>query len=634
MCRSERRRALVLVGIALALISGSRATGAAEGGAVAALAAIEARATTEAPAAGEARATSVPLAGPAFAAGRQAVLAAMAGIGREATAAEIAAWDIDVRPDFKGLPPGQGSVARGEEVWDAKCASCHGTFGESNEVFTPIVGGTTAHDMQVGLASGLLKDGGRTTLMKVSTLSTLWDYINRAMPWNAPRSLTVEEVYASLAYILNLGGVVADDFVLSNENIASVQEKLPNRDGMTRRHGLWTVDGMPDVQATACMNNCRRDVPAIRSQLPEHARDAHGDLSEQQRPLGPTRGAVTVAGQPPPPDFEETRRLARAIGAPIAAASAAAPAAVPPAAEASAAEASRRQTASGGVRWPRRPRWPRHPRPRSPRPQPRPPHRRSRHLRPPRPQALPASSRPVAVPAMRPTARRSVPRGVKSSIVTGTSPTPSGTSLVRSPPAVKGSGDRSRCRRNRRCPTPIAGRSPPGSSPAPGDCHRGKSEMSNESRRGMLQQAGGVTVMMLAAAAGLLRPGKAAAAWNKAAFEVKGNLDEVVKALGGKAAAQQSADVVMTSPDIAENGAVVPIGVASKLAKTEEIAILVEKNPNALAAVFMLTPESDASVSTRVKMGQSSDVYALVKADGKYYYAKKEVKVTLGGCGG
>jgi sulfur-oxidizing protein SoxY len=158
--------------------------------------------------------------------------------------------------------------------------------------------------------------------------------------------------------------------------------------------------------------------------------------------------------------------------------------------------------------------------------------------------------------------------------------------------------------------------------------------MSNESRRGMLQQAGGVTVMMLAAAAGLLRPGKAAAAWNKAAFEVKGNLDEVVKALGGKAAAQQSADVVMTSPDIAENGAVVPIGVASKLAKTEEIAILVEKNPNALAAVFMLTPESDASVSTRVKMGQSSDVYALVKADGRYYYAKKEVKVTLGGCGG
>ncbi|MET0506971.1 MAG: c-type cytochrome [Burkholderiaceae bacterium] len=273
----------------------------------------------------------------------------MAGIGREATAAEIAAWDIDVRPDFKGLPPGLGSVARGEEVWDAKCASCHGTFGESNEVFTPIVGGTTAHDMQVGLASGLLKDGGRTTLMKVSTLSTLWDYINRAMPWNAPRSLTVEEVYASLAYILNLGGIVADDFVLSNENIASVQEKLPNRDGMTRRHGLWTVDGMPDVQATACMNNCRRDVPAIRSQLPEHARDAHGDLSEQQRPLGPTRGAVTVAGQPPPPDFEETRRLARAIGAPIAAASAAAPAAVPPAAEASAAVAAAAEASAAAV---------------------------------------------------------------------------------------------------------------------------------------------------------------------------------------------------------------------------------------------------------------------------------------------
>jgi cytochrome c len=223
-----------------------------------------------------------------------------------------------VRPDFEGLPPGRGSVARGAEVWEAKCASCHGTFGESNEVFAPIVGGTTAQDIQVGLASGLLKDGGRTTLMKVPTLSTLWDYINRAMPWTAPRSLTVEEVYASLAYILNLGGIVPDDFVLSNDNIASVQEKLPNRDGMTRRHGLWTVDGTPDVRASACMSDCRRDLPAIRSRLPEHARDAHGDLSSQQRALGPTRGAVTVAGQPPPADFEQTRRLARAIGAPTA----------------------------------------------------------------------------------------------------------------------------------------------------------------------------------------------------------------------------------------------------------------------------------------------------------------------------
>ncbi|HSW83104.1 MAG TPA: c-type cytochrome, partial [Usitatibacter sp.] len=65
------------------------------------------------------------------------------GVGRPATPAEIAAWDIDVRPDFKGLPPGSGSVQQGQKVWDAKCASCHGTFGESNEVFTPLVGGIT-----------------------------------------------------------------------------------------------------------------------------------------------------------------------------------------------------------------------------------------------------------------------------------------------------------------------------------------------------------------------------------------------------------------------------------------------------------------------------------------------------------
>src|SRR6185503_20856554 len=88
------------------------------------------------------------------------------GIGRPATPAEIRAWDIDVRPDFKGLPPGSGSVAQGEKVWDAKCTSCHGTFGESNEVFTPLVGGTTAEDIKAGRVKSLVTgDTGRTTLM-------------------------------------------------------------------------------------------------------------------------------------------------------------------------------------------------------------------------------------------------------------------------------------------------------------------------------------------------------------------------------------------------------------------------------------------------------------------------------------
>src|SRR5688572_10967746 len=136
------------------------------------------------------------------------------GIGRPATPAEIKAWDIDVRPDFKGLPPGSGSVAKGQKVWDEKCASCHGTFGESNEVFTPIVGGTTAADVKAGRVASLVTgDVARSTLMKLPTLSTLWDYINRAMPWNAPKTLTTEEVYAVVAYILNLGDLVPGDFV-------------------------------------------------------------------------------------------------------------------------------------------------------------------------------------------------------------------------------------------------------------------------------------------------------------------------------------------------------------------------------------------------------------------------------------
>src|SRR5687768_17019381 len=138
---------------------------------------------------------------------------ALAGIGRPATSAEIKAWDIDVRADLTGLPPGKGDVALGEEVWDRKCTSCHGTFGESNEVFTPLVGGTTEEDIRSGRVANLARDGypHRTTLMKASHVSTLWDYIYRAMPWNQPKSLSSDEVYGVLAYLLNLGDVVPAD---------------------------------------------------------------------------------------------------------------------------------------------------------------------------------------------------------------------------------------------------------------------------------------------------------------------------------------------------------------------------------------------------------------------------------------
>ena len=155
----------------------------------------------------------------------------------------------------------------------------------------------------------------------------------------------------------------------------------------------------------------------------------------------------------------------------------------------------------------------------------------------------------------------------------------------------------------------------------------------NRSRRNVLKGTGGMALMGIMVSAGLLRTGSARAeGWNKAAFETK-SLNDAVKALGGAPPAQSN-EITIASPDIAENGAVVPFTIASKLPKTESIALLVEKNPNILAANFNIPDGTDPWVNTRVKMAQTSNVYALVKAGGKYYYASKEVKVTLGGCGG
>jgi sulfur-oxidizing protein SoxY len=155
----------------------------------------------------------------------------------------------------------------------------------------------------------------------------------------------------------------------------------------------------------------------------------------------------------------------------------------------------------------------------------------------------------------------------------------------------------------------------------------------NNDRRKVLKGTGGMAVMGLAVSAGLFKPGSAwAQNWNKAAFETK-NTADTVKAMGGSGAAE-SKDIVITSPDIAENGAVVPFTISSRLPKTESIALLVEKNPSVLAASFNIPAGTEAGVTTRVKMGQTSNVTALVKADGKFYYTTKEVKVTMGGCGG
>lgn len=149
-------------------------------------------------------------------------------------------------------------------------------------------------------------------------------------------------------------------------------------------------------------------------------------------------------------------------------------------------------------------------------------------------------------------------------------------------------------------------------------------------RRDMLAQS--AALMGLLATAGLL-PQAAHAAWTQAAFDAK-TMNDVVKALGASGA-MESKDITLTGPDIAENGAVVPVGCSTTLTGVKRMAILVEKNPSVLAAVFDVTDAVDASFSTRVKMGQSSNVYAVaMMADGKVLFSGKEIKVTLGGCGG
>ena len=149
----------------------------------------------------------------------------------------------------------------------------------------------------------------------------------------------------------------------------------------------------------------------------------------------------------------------------------------------------------------------------------------------------------------------------------------------------------------------------------------------NEQRRALLKYS---AVFGLMSTAGLISVAQAEE-WNKAAFEGK-SLDEVFKALG-TSSPDKSSTVVLTAPDIAENVAVVPVSITSSL-KADQMAILVEKNPAVLAAQFFIPNGTEAFVTTRIKMGQSSNVYALVKTDGKWVMAVKEIKVTLGGCGG
>ena len=155
----------------------------------------------------------------------------------------------------------------------------------------------------------------------------------------------------------------------------------------------------------------------------------------------------------------------------------------------------------------------------------------------------------------------------------------------------------------------------------------------NTKRRTFLKGAGAAGTVAVAVAAGLLKPTEVLAAeWNKAAFDAKG-MPDALKVLDATGSAV-SKDITIKAPDIAENGAVVPVEVTSKIAGTSSIVLMVEKNANPLTANFDLANGAEGYVSTRIKMGQTSNVRVVVKAGGKSYTAVKEVKVTIGGCGG
>jgi mono/diheme cytochrome c family protein len=160
------------------------------------------------------------------------------GYGTTATPAQIASWSITARPDGQGLPEGKGSVSEGDDVFQANCSQCHGTFGEGTRY------------------ARLAGEGKLTGDRPEQTIGTYWpyavtlfDYINRAMPFPAPRSLNADQVYAITAFLLNMNNLVPDDFVADRNSLPKV--KMPNEKGF-----VWK-DPRPDTHDPACMSNCR-----------------------------------------------------------------------------------------------------------------------------------------------------------------------------------------------------------------------------------------------------------------------------------------------------------------------------------------------------------------------------------------
>jgi len=189
-------------------------------------------------------------------------------LGVPATEYDLHLWDTNIRADYQGLPTGLGTVESGRLLYEQRCQSCHGATGTEVIVFSPLVGGTTASDVRNGKVAAFEPPikGPVSTLMRLPTLATLIDYIGRAMPWDSPKSLTADEVYALTAYILHLGDLVDEDFSLSDQNAVLTGQRLPNRHGFTTDHGLWPGEAsetkgmgnglLPDITPVRCMTHC------------------------------------------------------------------------------------------------------------------------------------------------------------------------------------------------------------------------------------------------------------------------------------------------------------------------------------------------------------------------------------------
>ncbi|WP_306131616.1 c-type cytochrome [Roseivivax marinus] len=198
------------------------------------------------------------------------------GLGRPALDEEIAAWDIDIRPDGQGLPRGEGDVWTGEELFVAQCAMCHGDFGE---------GAGRWPQLALGMGTLTSNDPVKTVGSYWPYLSTVWDYVHRAMPFGNAQSLSDDEVYAITAYILYLNEIVEDDFVLSSDSFAEVE--MPNAGAFYMDDRAETE--LPEFSREVCMENCKEDVKiTMRARVldvtPEGGDDAENAPNEAPTP--------------------------------------------------------------------------------------------------------------------------------------------------------------------------------------------------------------------------------------------------------------------------------------------------------------------------------------------------------------